>query len=164
MKNYLSFMMLTTLFISSAHAFMSGIKPDLYGGAALEIIDGVIHKGPPNSPVSVGYGTFKNNTGKDIVLKHYTSPVYDKVEAHTMEYSSDGTAKMLQKESLTVPANGEIKSKSGGLHLMLMWKRRELVLDENIMIVTYDENEVRYMLNLKVIDPRSHNNHDHHMH
>ena len=64
MKNYLSFMMLTTLFISSAHAFMSGIKPDLDGGAALEIIDGVIHKGPPNSPVSVGYGTFKNNTGK----------------------------------------------------------------------------------------------------
>ena len=58
----------------------------------------------------------------------------------------------------------EIKSKSGGLHLMLMGKRRELVLDENIMIVTYDENEVRYMLNLKVIDPRSHNNHDHHMH
>ena len=159
MKNYLSFMVLTTLFISSAHAFMSGIKPDLDGGAALEIIDGVIHKGPPNSPVSVGYGTFK-----DIVLKHYTSPVYDKVEAHTMEYSSDGTAKMLQKESLTVPANGEIKSKSGGLHLMLMGKRRELVLDENIMIVTYDENEVRYMLNLKVIDPRSHNNHDHHMH
>ena len=107
---------------------------------------------------------FFDNTGKDIVLKHYTSHVYDKVEAHTMEYSSDGTAKMLQKESLTVPANGEIKSKSGGLHLMLMGKRRELVLDENIMIVTYDENEVRYMLNLKVIDPRSHNNHDHHMH
>ena len=50
---------------------------------------------------------------------------------------------------------------------MLMGKRRELVLDENIMIVTYDENEVRYMLNLKVIDPRSHNHqdhHDHHMH
>ena len=167
MKKILSLLILSSLFISNAHSFMSGIKPDLDGGAALEIVNGVIHIGPPNSPVSVGYEKFKNNTDKDIVLKHYTSPVYDKVEAHTMEHSNDGTAKMLHLDSLTVPANGEIKSKSGGLHLMLIGKRRDLVLDENIMIVTYDENEVRYMLNLKVIDPRAHNHqdhHDHHMH
>ena len=41
---------------------------------------------------------------------------------------------------------------------------QKLVLGENIMIVTIDENEVRYMLNLKVIDPRKDNHNDHHMH
>ena len=164
MKKILTLMILSVFFVSNAHSFMSGIKPDLDGGAALEIIDGVIHKGPPNSPVNVGYGTFKNNTAEDIILRYYTSPVFDNVEAHTMEYSDDGTAKMVSLESITIPANGELTSKSGGLHLMLIGKRRDIVLGENIMIVTIDENEVRYMLNLKVIDPRKDNHIDLHMH
>ena len=50
---------------------------------------------------------------------------------------------------------------------MLINKRRDLILDEDIMVVVIAEDSVRYMLHFKVIDPRLENdskqNHDDHM-
>jgi len=42
--------------------------------------------------------------------------------------------------------------------------RRDIVAGEEIMIITRDDHEVRYMLVMKVIDPRSSNHDSHHMH
>ena len=83
-----------------------------------------------------------------------------------MEYSDNGTAKMIHLKNISVPAKSDLTLKPGGHHLMLINKRRDLILDEDIMVVVFAEDSVRYMLHFKVIDPRLENNsnHNHHNH
>ena len=165
MKNLLSLFL--GLFISiNASAFMSGISPEKDGGPKLEIIKGVIYKGPPNSQVTVGYGIIKNNTDKDLTITGFRSPVYDEVQIHSMEYSDTGTAKMIHNKNLIIPAGKEVILESGGSHMMLMGPRRNIEAGEIVKMIARDETETRYMLDLKVIDPRSSHdhNHEHHMH
>ena len=164
MKNLYTFLIIGIFATTNANAFMTGVKPEKDGGVAMEIISGVIHTAPPGSNVNVGYGTLKNNTNKDIILKSFRSPVFDTTEAHGMEYSDTGTAKMRHLEELKIPANGELSLGSGGLHLMFMGMRRDIMPGEEIMIITRDDHEVRYMLIMEVIDPRSSNHDSHHMH
>ena len=47
---------------------------------------------------------------------------------------------------------------------MFIGMRRDIAVDEEIMIITRDDNEVRYMLVMKVMDPRTSNDDSHHMH
>lgn len=158
-----SFMFMT----SSSFAFMSGVKPELDGGVELEIIDAVIHMGPPNSPVNAGYGVLKNNTNAPIELTTFRSPVFDELQIHEMKFDSDGTAKMMKLEKITIPAKGQVSLEPGGNHIMLINKRRDLKMNENVLVVTIAADEVRYMLKFKVIDPRSSSgssHSDHHMH
>jgi copper(I)-binding protein len=164
MKNLYTFLIIGILAMTNANAFMTGVKPEKDGGVALEMISGVIHTAPPGSNVNAGYGILKNNTDKDIVLKSFRSPVFDNTEVHNMEYSDSGIAKMRHLEELRIPANGELSLENGGLHLMFIGMRRDILVDEKIMIISRDAHEVRYMLIMKVIDPRSNNDDSHHMH
>ena len=164
MKNLYTFLIIGILAVTNADAFMTGVKPEKDGGVALDMISGVIHKAPPGSNVNVGYGILKNNTDKDIILKSFRSPVFDNTEAHTMEYSDVGIAKMRHLKELMIPANGELSLESGGLHLMFIGKRRDIKVDEEIMIISRDDHEVRYMLIMKVIDSRSSHDSSHDMH
>ena len=164
MKSLYTFLIVGTLVMTNAHAFMTGVKPEKDGGVAIEMVSGVIHTAPPGSKVNAGYGILKNNTDKDIILKSFRSPVFDNTEAHSMEYSDAGTAKMRHLKELKIPANGELSLESGGLHLMFIGMRRDIAVDEEIMIITRDDNEVRYMLIMKVIDPRPGNHDSQHMH
>ena len=152
---------------SESFSFMNGVKTELDGGQALEVVDGVIHQGPPSSSVNVAYGILRNNTDEDITLTVFRSPVFDDLQMHNMEYSDNSTAKMIHLKSISVPAKSDLTLKPGGHHLMLINKRRDLILDEDIMVVVIAEDSVRYMLHFKVIDPRlennSNQNHDHHM-
>ena len=166
MKKYIILTLAISLITSNSHAFMTGVEPEKDGGVAIEFISGVIHMAPPGSNVNAGYGVLRNNTDKDIILKSFRSPVFDSTEAHTMEYSNNGTAKMRHLNELIIPANNQLVLKSGGLHIMFIGKRRDIKLGEDILIISRDNHEVRYMLKMKVIDPRSgsHGHDDHHMH
>ena len=164
MKNILP-LMLGLVLSTNVYSFMSGVSPEKDGGPKLELVSGVVHKGPPNSQVTVGYGTIKNNTNNDLIITGARSPVYDEVQIHSMEYTNSGMAKMIHQRSLLIPAGKEVNFKSGGSHFMLMGPRRDLKVGESIKMVVRDKAEVRYMFDLKVIDPRNdHGNHDHHMH
>ena len=148
---------------------MSGVSPDKDGGAELSIIKGIILQGPPNISVNAGYGVLKNITDEDITLIRLTSPVFDGVQLHDMEYSDDGKAKMIHITKPLIPADGELKLAPGGKHLMLINRRRDLKVGEIIKIMVESNKERRYMLELKVIDPRQEQSHKsdsehHHMH
>ena len=164
MKKLLS-LILFTILSSNAYSFMSGVSPEKDGGPKLVLLKGVIHKGHPSSSVTVGYGIIKNNTDNDLVITGVRSPVYDEVQIHSMEYSNSGTAKMIHQKTLLIPARQEVVLESGGLHLMLMGKRRDIEVGQDIKMIVRDNQETRYMFNLTVIDPRhNHGSHDHHMH
>jgi copper(I)-binding protein len=163
MKNTLS-LLFGLLLITNAQAFMSGVSPEKDGGPKLQLIQGVIYKGPPNSSVTVGYGVIKNNTKKDLTITGVRSPVYDDVQIHSMEYTDNGTAKMIHEEDLLIPAGKEVVLESGGSHFMLMGPRRDIEVGQIIKMIVLDKRETRYMFDLKVIDPRKAHGHDHHMH
>lgn len=164
MKNLLS-LILFTILSSNAYSFMSGVSPEKDGGPKLVLLNGVIHKGPPSSSVTVGYGIIKNNTDNDLVITGVRSPVYDEVQIHSMEYSNSGTAKMIHQKTLLIPARKEVALESGGLHLMLMGQRRDIEVGQDIKMIVKDKQETRYMFDLTVIDPRdNHGSHEHHMH
>ena len=166
MKKHLTIMLVISFITSNTYAFMTCVEPEKDGGVAIEFISGVIHMAPPGSNVNAGYGILRNNTDKNIILKSFRSPVFDSTEAHTMEYSDNGTAKMRHLNELIIPAKDQLVLESGGLHIMFIGKRRDINLGEDILIISRDNHEVRYMLKMKVIDPRSgsHGHDDHHMH
>ena len=68
-KRYTLVSAIILFFISSeSYSFMSGVKTELDGGQAFEVVDGVIHQGPPSSSVNVAYGILRNNTDEDIMV------------------------------------------------------------------------------------------------
>ena len=105
-------------------------------------------------------------TDEDITLIRLTSPVFDEVQLHDMEYSSDGKAKMVEIKDPLIPAKGVMELQHGGKHLMLINRRRDLKVGEIVKIMVESDKSKRYMLELKVIDPRhkaedkSHHGHD----
>ena len=71
------------------------------------------------------------------------------------------TAKMIHNKNLIIPAGKEVVLESGGSHMMLMGPRRDIQAGEIVKMIARDKMETRYMLDLKVIDPRSSHDHDH---
>lgn len=149
---------------TNSYAFMSGVSPEKDGGANLHILKGQIFKGPSNVEVNAGYGIIRNTTEEDIKLIRLTSPVFDEVQMHDMEYSSDGKAKMVQIKEPVIPAKSEMVLEHGGKHLMLINRRRALEVGEIIKIMAESKKEKRYMIELQVVDPRQKGSSGHHDH
>ena len=166
MRFYISILLLT--FSITPFAFMSGIDPSRDTQGEIDIIGATIPLAPPNASVNAGYVKFTNTSDKDVEFHSFTSPVYDSVEMHVMEYKS-GTAKMKQAKKILVPANDSIELKPGGTHLMLIGPRRDVKAGEQILMIAQDSLERRFMLKFTVVDFRETNaqtdhNHDHHNH
>ena len=166
MRFYISILLLT--FSLTPFAFMSGIDPSRDTQGEIDIIGATIPLAPPNASVNAGYVKFTNTSDKDVEFHSFTSPVYDSVEMHVMEYKS-GTAKMKQAKKILVPANDSIELKPGGTHLMLIGPRRDVKAGEQILMIAQDSLERRFMLKFTVVDFRETNaqtdhNHDHHNH
>ena len=151
MKIYLSFLALT--FSITSFAFMSGIDPSRDTQGEIDIIGATIPLAPPNASVNAGYVKFTNTSDKDVEFHSFTSPVYDSVEMHVMEFNS-GTAKMKQAKMILVPANDSIELKPGGTHLMLIGPRRDIKAGEQILMIAQDSLERRFMLKFNVVDFR----------
>ena len=147
-------------------AFMSGIDPNRDTQGEIEIIGATIPLAPPNASVNAGYVKFTNTSDRDVEFHSFTSPVYDSVEMHVMEYKS-GTAKMKQAKKILIPAKDSIELKPGGTHLMLIGPRRDVKAGEQILMIAQDALERRFMLKINVVDFRdikAEADHNHHSH
>ena len=147
-------------------AFMSGIDPNRDTQGEIEIIGATIPLAPPNASVNAGYVKFTNTSDRDVEFHSFTSPVYDSVEMHVMEYKS-GTAKMKQAKKILIPAKDSIELKPGGTHLMLIGPRRDIKAGEQILMIAQDALERRFMLKFNVVDLRdikAEADHNHHSH
>tara|TARA_B100000925_G_C21859871_1_gene409478 strand:- start:251 stop:685 length:435 start_codon:yes stop_codon:yes gene_type:complete len=141
-------------------AFMSGIDPSRDTQGEIDIIGATIPLAPANAPVNAGYVKFTNSSDKDVEFHNFTSPVYDSIEMHVVEYNS-GTARMKQATKILVPANSSVELKPGGTHLMLMGPRRAVKAGEEVLMIAQDANERRFMLKFTVVDLRQEKSHSH---
>jgi len=150
----------TLIFSLPSMAFMSGIDPSRDTQGEIDIIGATIPLAPANAPVNAGYVKFTNSSDKDVEFHNFTSPVYDSIEMHVVEYNS-GTARMKQATKILVPANSSVELKPGGTHLMLMGPRRAVKAGEEVLMIAQDANERRFMLKFTVVDFRQEKSHSH---
>ena len=141
-------------------AFMSGIDPSRDTQGEIDIIGATIPLAPANASVNAGYVKFSNSSDKDVEFHNFTSPVYDSIEMHVVEYNS-GTARMKRATKILVPANSSVELKPGGTHLMLMGPRRAVKAGEEVLMIAQDANERRFMLKFTVVDLRQEKSHSH---
>jgi len=153
-------LLFTLIFSLSSMAFMSGIDPSRDTQGEIDIIGATIPLAPANAPVNAGYVKFTNSSDKDVEFHNFTSPVYDSIEMHVVEYNS-GTARMKQATKILVPANSSVELKPGGTHLMLMGPRRAVKAGEEVLMIAQDANERRFMLKFTVVDLRQEKSHSH---
>jgi len=150
----------TLIFSLPSMAFMSGIDPSRDTQGEIDIIGATIPLAPANASVNAGYVKFTNSSDKDVEFHNFTSPVYDSIEMHVVEYNS-GTARMKQATKILVPANSSVELKPGGTHLMLMGPRRAVKAGEEVLMIAQDANERRFMLKFTVVDFRQDKSHNH---
>ena len=84
----------------------------------LSVSNAWIREAPPVSKVQAAYMELYNNTDKTISLIAANSPAFSKIEFHRTEMNN-GMMRMLQEESLRIPAQGKTSLQPDGTHMML---------------------------------------------
>lgn len=102
-----------------------------HAASQISISDAWVPDAPPVVKVRAGYFVLKNNSDKPVSLTRVSSQAFTRVEMHESIYK-DGTARMLKKDSVIIPARSGIHFSSGGLHLMLIDAKEALPLGSKI--------------------------------
>ncbi len=88
-------------------------------GTPLRAENAWIRAAPPGVPVLAGYMTLINDSEQNIAIIGAGSPGFRMIEMHR-SVSESGMARMVEQDTLTVPAHGRLMLEPNGLHLMLM--------------------------------------------
>lgn len=104
---------------------------------------------PPVVKVMAGYMKINNLSDKDIKIKSVKSDLFKKVEIH-LSKKKNGMMTMIKQDNLNIKANSHVELKVGGLHMMLMGKRKPVKSNSSIpIVITFDNNQTM-KVNLKV--------------
>ncbi len=112
--------------------------------------NGWIKQLPPVVPMRAGYININNSspTVKKIVALQSTA--FEKVEIHET-IMADGMMKMIELDSLELPAKSLVELKPGGKHMMLITPVQPLNIGDKVeLLVTFeDESTQSVMLEVK---------------
>ncbi len=85
----------------------------------IQFLNGWIKQLPQVVPLRAGYLQIKNPDNKDYEITGFSSDDFEKVEMHETKMVDD-IMKMVELESIYLPANGQVELKPGGKHLMMI--------------------------------------------
>ena len=88
---------------------------------------------PPNAMMLAAYGELSNETGEDKILIGAFSPDFNMAEIHKT-IVTDGVARMVHQEQLTIKPGAKLLFKPGGLHIMLMHPTAKIKVGEEVKI------------------------------
>lgn len=98
---------------------------------------GWIKQLPPVIPVRAGYVEIENKSKQNHEIIAFQSSWFDTVEMHE-SLLQDGVMKMVQLDSISLPAQGKVTLQPGGKHLMLMTPQQALQIGDRVdVIVTF---------------------------
>lgn len=95
--------------------------------------DAYVRAVPPGQPNSAAFMEIANSSSVDHALVGGSSPAAEVVELHTHTMEG-GMMRMRQVDKIELPAGQSVKLQPGGLHVMLIGLKQNLVPDENVAI------------------------------
>ena len=98
---------------------------------AIMIHEAWINQAPPGTDVTAGYCMIHNTGTAEVKLIQVTSPDFGRVEMHR-SIVSDGMARIVAQDSITIPGNGGVTLKPGDYHLMLFKPERQFVAGDTV--------------------------------
>lgn len=122
-----------------------------------------VREAPPVSPVLAGYMTIENHTGKTVELTAVKSSAFQKIEIHRTIHK-DGVASMEAQNSLPIKAEGKVKLKPGGTHLMLINPTKKLKAGDTVTFTLVFANGSKSIVGAPVKKARSMSSDHHHGH
>ena len=144
-KSLTALLLLTCCFFNPAYADKSAAdKP------VLQIKNAWVAEAPPVSKVMAAYMTLVNTGPNNIEIVAAKSHLYSSIEFHETQHKGD-IASMVRHERLTVPANGKLELKRGGVHLMLFNPKKSLKAGDSITIklIAADNNVTKVSIPVK---------------
>lgn len=145
-----------------ALVLLFGFSALTYAEGKVSISDVWIPDAPPVVKVRAGYLIAKNNSDKPVSITGVNSQAFGRIEIHESVYKN-GTARMLKKDSVTIPARAGIQFSSGGLHLMLIGATQPLPLGSKIPL-EFELSNAEKISVMAVVKPASTDNMDHSHH
>ena len=135
----------------------------LLQASELIVSEAWIREAPPVSKVQAAYMLLSNPTDKPVALIAATSPLYSKIEFHRT-VMDNGVMRMLQEDSLSIPAKGKIHLQPEGTHMMLFNPQQPLKAGDKVLFtLTFsDQRKLDVMLVVKKATGTTH--HHHHGH
>lgn len=92
--------------------------------ADVDVVDPYVRGLPPGVTNTAAYMTLRNSGSSDVELTGVSSPLAGSAMLHdTMNH--DGMLHMMHVAKVNIPAGGETRLASGGLHIMLMELREQ---------------------------------------
>jgi len=112
------------------------------GGAAdhVKVSDPYVRAVPPGQPNSAAFMGLSNSSGQSHALVGAESEVAGTVELHT-HTMKDGMMKMRRVERIEIPAGESVSLEPGGLHLMLIGLKEQLLPEQRVdLTLIFDDN------------------------
>jgi len=106
------------------------------------------------------YLTLHNHTENDDELTGVSSNAADVVEIHESKMEND-VMQMNMLTSVSLAADEEVIFTPGGLHIMLVNVKQELVLGEHIGVILHFKNHADIVVNVHIEDSMPEEDHDH---
>lgn len=100
---------------------------------AVNILSAYVRAVPPGQMNSAAFMQIENGSGQARQLVAASSTVVETVELHT-HTNADGVMQMRQVPHIDVPANDTVVLEPGGLHVMLIGLKQNLVAGERIKV------------------------------
>jgi len=129
---------LSSLLVLSLAAFSGSVLAEA-ASDQVAVSEAYVRAVPPGQPNSAAFMEITNGSGVDHALVGGSSPAAEVLELHTHTLE-DGMMRMRQVEKIDLPAGQSVKLQPGGLHVMLIGLKQNLVPDEHVPItLKYDD-------------------------
>lgn len=116
-------------FVTIAFLTLAGT---LYAGDGVVVDNAWIRYLPGNGPLA-GYFTLRNESDDILTLVGASSPRFAKVHLHRTT-QRDGMSSMEPLDVVLVPPHGEVAFEPGGYHLMLMQRKGDVSVGDEVTI------------------------------
>ena len=99
----------------------------------LQFNNGWIKQLPPVVPMRAGYVAINNPSEQTVEITKAHSDSFNMIELHESRME-DGMMKMVEQESLVIPAKGSLQLKPGSFHLMMMGLKEQLEVGDVVNV------------------------------
>ena len=139
-------MMIKKFFLTSLILFSSTIMAD---GTQVKFVDGWIKQLPPMVPMRAGYMKIENPTKQPVEIIAVQSDAFERVEMHET-LMEDGVMKMVEQDTIELPAKSQVELKPGGKHLMLITPKQTMQLGDDIELTITFSDDTSQRIQLEV--------------